>query len=117
MSFNVSDIDITRSGWLTKQCKYSKKWKRVWFTLRASQLLYGDSEQGPFKPIPLHGTVIEECNVKGMKYVFRLRPPKSNRDYLIQAPDQTEEQMWMQAICFAKVGASDTGNSSLCIVQ
>ena len=75
------------------------------------------SLQGPFKHIPLHGTSIEECNLKGMKYVFRLRPCKGNRDYLLQAADESEEQLWMQAICFAKVTATGQEPSSLCLLQ
>jgi len=45
MSLETNDINITKSGWLSKQCKYRKKWRKVWFVLHSSQLMYGDTEQ------------------------------------------------------------------------
>lgn len=73
--------------------------------------------QGPYKNIPLLSTIIEEANIEGLKCVFRLRPPKSKRDYFIQAPDEESEQRWMQAICFAKVSANSTDHSQTCSLQ
>nr|XP_039248739.1 PH domain-containing protein DDB_G0274775-like [Styela clava] len=112
-----AEVEIALSGWLMKRCRLTKKWKRTWFTLRSSNLCYGKSENGPFKNIPLQSTVIEEAHINDMSYVFRLRPPKSKRDYIIQAPDEQTEQRWMQAICFAKVGANSSESSQACTVQ
>lgn len=112
-----SDSEIALSEWLMKRSRLTKKWKKTWFTLKGSHLSYGKTEQGPYKTIPLQSTVIEEAHIQGMKYVFRLRPPKSKREYLIQAPDEQSEQRWMQAICFAKVGANNSDASQACSIQ
>lgn len=61
--------------------------------------------------------MIEEAQIYGMKYVFRLRPPKMKREFLIQAPDEQSEQRWMQAVCFAKVGANNGDASQACSIQ
>ena len=74
--------------------------------------------QGPFKPIPLHNTIIEEANIGGnMKHVFRLKPLKSNHEYLFQALNEDEEHSWMEAICFAKVSAHQSNDTTACILQ
>lgn len=116
-SSEETEAQIAMSGWLMKRCRLTKKWKRTWFTLHSSHLSYGKSEAGPLKDIPLQCTAIEEAHIDNMKYVFRLRPPKSRREYLIQAPDEQSEQRWMQAICFAKVSASNSDSSQACCVQ
>lgn len=61
--------------------------------------------------------MIEEAHTDGMKYVFRLKPPKSKREYLIQAPNEQSEQRWMQAVCFAKAGANNGDASQACSIQ
>ncbi len=33
------------SGWLTKRSKLSHKWKKQWFHLKNTDLLYGNSDQ------------------------------------------------------------------------
>lgn len=111
------NMEIALSEWMMKRCRLTKTWKKTWFVLKGSHLSYGKSEQGPYKIIPLQNTVIEEAHIDGMKYVFRLRPPKMKRDFLIQAPNEQSEQRWMQAVCFAKVGANNGDASQACCVQ
>lgn len=43
---NGTDIDSIEepSGWLLKRSKISHKWKKQWFQLQSTELLYGDEE-------------------------------------------------------------------------
>ena len=73
--------------------------------------------KGPFKQIPLHGTIIDEANIDNVSHVFRLKPAKSKKEYLFQAASDDEENSWMQSICFAKVRAQQLNNTSTCALQ
>ncbi|KAJ8030513.1 hypothetical protein HOLleu_26959 [Holothuria leucospilota] len=42
---DTDDFDLRKSGWLMKRSVYSKKWKKKWFSLNGTELVYGEDAE------------------------------------------------------------------------
>jgi len=94
-----------REGYMTKQGKIVKNWKRRWFILREnifSYYRYPEKETLFEKDGKPRGTIIlREFSVSVVyerKYCFKLIDSKKRRDYLIIADSDNELQEWILAI-------------------
>ncbi|XP_067681714.1 interactor protein for cytohesin exchange factors 1-like [Haliotis asinina] len=116
------DNDFTHNelkGWLLKRGRLSRKWKKQWFQLKNCDLYYGNtSEQSSLKKkIPLTNADLSEANVDKKQYAFRIKSKENGRTYYMQAENESEQNDWMQAICFAKAAGSHGSNSQACVIQ
>lgn len=100
-----------------KKSMFSRKWKKKWFSLDGTELVYGETAEMNKKfKVPLSGTGIANCQIDEKTNTFKLKPRGRRRTLIVQAGSQSDQQEWMEAICFAKAASHDKGNS-LCVVQ
>lgn len=93
-----------RAGWLTKQGKYLKTWRRRWFVLKQSKLLwFKDSHVTPFSS-PRGVISIDKCLiVKGAEdelqkfCAFELRITGQDAMYFI-TDSLKEKEVWINSI-------------------
>ncbi|KAH3853904.1 PH domain-containing protein DDB_G0274775-like [Dreissena polymorpha] len=104
-------------GWLMKRTKISRKWKKQWFLLKSTILLYGNSPEDACKQIPLTNSEISESMVDKKLHAFSIKSKENGRTFYIQADSDTSQNEWMQAICFAKAAGQTGENSAACVVQ
>nr|XP_054759861.1 uncharacterized protein LOC129265996 [Lytechinus pictus] len=116
-SHDIYDLDDTKSGWLLKRSRVSKKWKKRWFALRRDELIYGHNSESLDKSIPLDGTDISDSIMDQKLFVFKLQPLNYNRSFFLQAENEADQLEWMSAICFAKAISHQTDKSKSCVLQ
>ncbi|XP_072167549.1 differentially expressed in FDCP 6-like [Diadema setosum] len=116
-SYDIYDTDDTKSGWLWKRSRVSKKWKKRWFTLRRAELMYGHDAETLNKRIPLDGTALSDSCVDQKSHVFKLQPENNNRTFFLQASNDADQLEWMSAICFAKAACQQPDKSQSCVIQ
>lgn len=104
-------------GWLLKRSKLSRKWKKQWFLLKNTDLLYGDTPETATKQIALNDAEISESNIDKKEHTFRIKAKENNRNFYMQADSENTQHEWMQAICFAKAAGRDGENSQACVIQ
>lgn len=66
------------------------------------------------KRIRLEAAEVEECHIDNKQFAFRIRPDGSKRIHYLQAPSETCQSVWIQAIRSAGHGSEA---SQACIVQ
>ncbi|XP_034323164.1 interactor protein for cytohesin exchange factors 1-like [Crassostrea angulata] len=108
---------VELKGYLWKRTKLSRKWKKQWFILRNSDLLYGNTPETAVKNIPLSNAEISETDVDKKDHAFRIKPKDNGRTFYIQAENENVQNDWMQAICFAKAAGHHGDNSQACTIQ
>ena len=70
------------------------------------------------KKIPLIYSEISETSVDKKSFAFSIKPKDSGRTYYLQAENESTQNDWMQAICFAKAAGQLHGdNSQACAVM
>ncbi|XP_052770153.1 PH domain-containing protein DDB_G0274775-like [Mya arenaria] len=104
-------------GWLMKRTKLSRKWKKQWFLLKSTSLLYGNSPEDTEKQIPLTNSEISESIIDKKQHAFCIKSKENGRSYYIQADNENLQNEWMQAICFAKAAGQRGDNSQACVIQ
>ncbi|XP_071962648.1 PH domain-containing protein DDB_G0274775-like [Antedon mediterranea] len=112
-----TDLENMKDGWLMKRTKMSQKWKKQWFSLRKSTLFYGDDVESATKSICLTGAEIAEADIDKKSFAFKVTPKGRKRTFFIHAENETDQQEWMQAICFAKAASHQGDASQACVVQ
>ncbi|KAK3092756.1 hypothetical protein FSP39_006915 [Pinctada imbricata] len=112
---NMSHMEV--KGWLYKRTKVSRKWKKQFFHLKSSNLLYGNTPENTDKSIPLSNAEISETQMDKKDHAFRVKPKDSGRTYYMQAENEHSQNDWMQAICFAKAAGRRGDDSSACVIQ
>lgn len=105
------------SGWLMKRSKISHKWKKQWFHLKGTDMFYGDTNENLHKKISLESAEISESNIDNKNNAFRLKPKDAKRVYYLHAEDESIQNNWMQAICFAKATGNSGDASQACVLQ
>ncbi|ESO86813.1 hypothetical protein LOTGIDRAFT_235216 [Lottia gigantea] len=119
-SSQPDDEDITHNeikGWLLKRARLSRKWKKQWFLLKNCDLFYGNNPEDSRKKIPLTNADISETSVDKKQYAFRIKSKEGGRTYYIQAENESIQNDWMQAICFAKAAGMNGSASQACVIQ
>ncbi|XP_078490529.1 uncharacterized protein LOC100177385 [Ciona intestinalis] len=104
-----------KTGWIVKKSKYSHKWVKTWISVQPGEVLYSKSETGPYKKIKLDGTSITD--VENDDKIFRLQCRKPKREYIFKVEETLGAQVWLEAICVAKVSEVANSTSSACILQ
>ncbi|XP_069118595.1 interactor protein for cytohesin exchange factors 1-like [Argopecten irradians] len=112
---SVTHIEL--KGWLMKRSKMSKKWKKQWFLLKNTELLYGDTPEQTSKRIPLTNSEISETNLDKKNFAFRIKSKDIKRTFYIHADNENTQNEWMQAICFAKAAGRHGDMSQACVLQ
>ncbi|XP_033735199.1 PH domain-containing protein DDB_G0274775-like [Pecten maximus] len=112
---SVTHIEL--KGWLMKRSKMSKKWKKQWFLLKNTELLYGDTPEQTSKKIPLTNSEISETNLDKKNFAFRIKSKDIKRTFYIHADNENTQNEWMQAICFAKAAGRHGDMSQACVLQ
>lgn len=69
------------------------------------------------KSIPLTNSEISESTIDKKQHAFSIKAKENGRTYYIQADTNTEQNEWMQAICFAKAAGQKGDNSQACVIQ
>lgn len=69
------------------------------------------------KKIPLGEADISETAVDKKKYAFRIKLRDKGRSYYLHAENESMQNDWMQAICFAKAAGRNGDNSQACVIQ
>lgn len=117
---NQTDDDIHPTelkGWLMKRSKLTKKWKKQWFLLRNTNLVYGNTAEDADKNIPLTNAEIANSSVDRKSYAFSIKSKENGRTYYMHAETEASQNDWMQAVCFAKAAGQKGDNSQACILQ
>uniref|UniRef100_F6QVQ7 Uncharacterized LOC100177385 n=1 Tax=Ciona intestinalis TaxID=7719 RepID=F6QVQ7_CIOIN len=104
-----------KTGWIDKKSKYSHKWVKTWISVQPGEVLYSKSKTGPYKKIKLDGTSITDVESNGK--TFRLQCQTSKREYIFKVEEGLGAQVWLEAICVAKVSEVANSTSSTCILQ
>jgi len=73
--------------------------------------------QGADKSIPLTNSEISESTIDKKQHAFSIKSKENGRTYYIQANTDSEQNDWMQAICFAKAAGQKGDNSQACVIQ
>ena len=69
------------------------------------------------KKIRLESAEIAESNIDQKTNAFRIKPKDSKRTFYLYAEDETSQNNWMQAICFAKASGKIGDSSQACVLQ
>ena len=73
--------------------------------------------QNAVKQINLEEAEIAESDMDQKSFAFKIKPKDSSRTYYICAEDETSQNYWMQAICFAKAAGKNGDASQACSIQ
>eukprot|EP00761_Pharyngomonas_kirbyi_P003451 gb/GECH01003455.1/.p1 GENE.gb/GECH01003455.1/~~gb/GECH01003455.1/.p1 ORF type:complete len:933 (+),score=238.12 gb/GECH01003455.1/:1-2799(+) len=97
----VQDADEPKSGYLYKEGKKIKSWKRRWFVIRDGKLSYyaGIQENRPLRVIDLYDARVSEAPEKENAqrlYCFQVNTPK--RIYYMCASSEDDRYDWMTSI-------------------
>jgi len=89
---------IEMQGYLTKQGKVVKNWKRRWFVLRNTRLYYYKSSvaRKPKGKILLKDVVLVDVSYSGNQFGFHLNTP--NRPFDFYADCQRDKDSWLYAL-------------------
>lgn len=98
---NIDSADIIREGWLLKQSKVLKVWRKRWFVLTSSCLYAFKKENDTTRPTEF--ICFDECscvralpNSAGQRNVLCLDTP--DRTLLLRACSATERDAWTEAV-------------------
>ncbi|KAL0967276.1 hypothetical protein UPYG_G00250200 [Umbra pygmaea] len=109
-------INEGKKGWLSKRTQYTHRWKKAWFELTDSQLLYGEDEKKRLKIINLVGAVVETVEGRDGSFEWTVTPKDRKRTYFVRATSTAEQQEWMEAICEAQLISRDPATKT-CVLQ
>ena len=69
------------------------------------------------KRISLEAAEISESNIDHKSNAFRIKAKDSKRVHYVYADNETTQNNWMQAICFAKAASRTGDQSQACVIQ
>merc|ERR1712135_60505 len=94
--------DIVKEGWIVKQSKFTKEWRRRWFVLTPQYLCAFKSQGGELRN-PTEALRIRECSTvksadgdTGKENSFRVDTP--DRVFYLIADSQEEKEAWIGTI-------------------
>ena len=93
------DSQIVQQGWLTKQGRIVKNWKRRYFVLSNDKLVYyADAERKQIKGFLnlFQSTIASICHLKDRQHLFCVIT--QNRELKIQAGSAESQEEWIQII-------------------
>eukprot|EP00743_Colponemidia_sp_Colp-15_P001076 GILK01001187.1.p1 GENE.GILK01001187.1~~GILK01001187.1.p1 ORF type:complete len:126 (-),score=15.73 GILK01001187.1:153-530(-) len=106
---SITPDSILKEGWLFKQSKFIKEWRRRWFVLTATHL-YSFKSQGVYKN-PTEVIDLRNCStVKSAEeelnteFAFRVDTP--DRTFFLQASELSDKESWIGSIGRAMVRPS-----------
>jgi len=110
----IATKDIVKEGWLSKQSKFLKEWRKRWFVLTPTHL-YTFKLERQYKS-PTEKILLKECTtVKSAEDEIHkensFRIDSTNAVFYIMAPTTTEKEAWIGAIGKAMVKPSLRRNS------
>jgi hypothetical protein len=103
---NYSFDKILKEGWLSKQSKFLKDWRKRWFVLTPEHLFTFKNEKSYKSPTEV--LVLKDCTtVKSAEDEIHkentFRIDSYNRTFYIQASTSSEKESWIGAIGKAMV--------------
>ncbi len=103
MSIEIKDSDIVKQGFLVKQSKFLRQWKRRWFILTPSHLCSFANQGDHINGSPTEFINIGECSTvrsadeeTGKENSFKIETP--SRTFYLVADASNEKESWIGSI-------------------
>jgi len=100
---NSREGDIVKSGFLLKQSKFFKQWKRRWFVLTPQHLCSYEQENGHMASAPTEQLLLQSCSTVrgadeevGRPNAFKVE--SADRTFYLIAETSQDKEAWIGTI-------------------
>eukprot|EP00456_Euglypha_rotunda_P086585 TRINITY_DN87868_c0_g1_i1.p1 TRINITY_DN87868_c0_g1~~TRINITY_DN87868_c0_g1_i1.p1 ORF type:complete len:177 (+),score=17.62 TRINITY_DN87868_c0_g1_i1:115-645(+) len=95
-------IEVLKQGTLNTKTAFSLGWKKKWFVLTPTQLMYKDKAESESvsSTLELKGCVIEEVprSRQNQENCFEIRNKRLNKAFVVYCDKSSDYKQWLQAI-------------------